>query len=134
MSTLSQIRTALADLLTAQLGDVYVYRYAPDTVQAPCVIVFLPELVDLRESRTAGTRRYVLPLQLRVQRVNAETANDALDELLDQVIDGLLADVTLYGTVDSLDPYQADTFGLVEVDNGIEYLACNLHVEVLAQA
>ncbi len=131
MSTLGDIRAALAGVIRAAVPSVNVYAYAVDTFVAPAVIVFRPDQVDYREAFDTTSKRYVLPVQIRVQRIVPEAADDQLDELIDEVVAALLADPTLGERVDSCDVILTDSFGTVTADDGIEYLACNVNVEVL---
>jgi hypothetical protein len=131
MSTLADIRAALAAQIEAHVPDVNVYGFAADNQVVPCVVIFRPDSIDFRETFGTTGKRYLLPVQLRVQRVSDSAADDAIDALIDAVTDAIFDDPTLGGVVDSADVVIVDQFGLVTADAGIEYLACNINVEVV---
>ena len=130
MSTLADIRNALAAQISASTTGVNVRNHMADNIAPPAVVIFRPEVVSFLESFTPTTKAYSIPLKLVVQRVDPETADNTLDDLLDQVCDAIASDPTLSGVVDCVEARTADQFGTVDVGD-VTYLACDLHVEVI---
>ena len=130
MSALGVIREAIASRLVQDVPDINVYRFAADAPVPPCVVVYRPALIDYREEFGTTAKRYIIPVQCIVQRVDPEAADDALDVLVDDVTAAMFEDRTLGDEVESVDVVTVDNFGLVTVAD-VEYLACNVNLEVI---
>jgi hypothetical protein len=134
MSTLGEIRQAIASVIEDGTDGLYVYPYATVNLLEPAAIVFLPDLVEYRQDigyvSGAPAKRYLIPVQIRVSYANPLPANDALDGWIDVVTAAILQDPSLDGAVETTDVIDVGTFGTVDVDT-ITYLACNVNLEVL---
>ena len=101
----------------------------PSAWQAPCVVVDMPEEIDLRET-FGGARRYVIPLLVILPTSDPRSARNALEEMIGTLTGLIEADPDLGGACDSAVPIDATAPVLQELQ-GVPYLTFNLRVEVL---
>lgn len=101
----------------------------PSSWSAPCVVVDMPEEIDLRET-FGGARRYVLPLLVIIPTSDPRSARLALEEMIGTLTALIEADPQLDGSCDSASPIDVTT-PVVQELQGVPYLTFSLRIEVL---
>lgn len=117
MSTLSDVRTTLADAL-ATIVDLEVYRYIPGSVNSPAAVLWPEAGTDPVTFDQQSDAR--MTVRLFRQLGEMEDAQDDLDDLLDQAANA----VRNVASQVSWDSYGVSKWG------GVQFLTVDLHVDV----
>lgn len=91
MATIADIRSAIKTTVEADLGDVHVYTYVPETVQPRCIVV-VPSSGDAR-TMGRGVVEYIFNLIVVASTADSVAGQTALDEMLQTTGDAVLASI-----------------------------------------
>lgn len=134
MASLTAIRKGLATQL-ATISGLRTFHTDPDKVELPAAVVGPPDDV-LYDETYKDTVCWHLPVRLIVSRWDAARAQDQLDPYVSNtgassVKLAIEADRTLGGVADSTRVVSMRGYGRVSW-NGVDYLGCDFHVEVIS--
>lgn len=128
---LTAIRDALSSQIDTQTSGLRCYARMPGQVQMPAaVVVPAAPYVDRDGSMGRGLAVVRLDVAVIVRLSDLDRAQDQLDDLVDTVVDAILADKTLGGAVDDLHvpTVEAPTDGEL---SGVTVMASAVQVELL---
>lgn len=136
MSTLSQARAAVQSQLASIITGLTVYATIPGTITTPAAIVApdTAQLADYEQVMSSDLVLWYIRVVLLTGMVNLVSAQNIMDDLISttsatSITKGFRADPTLGGQVEWAEVKTAQRYGSVTY-NGIEYLGCELSVEV----
>lgn len=128
--TLADIRAGMGRTIDV-IDGANVYTYPPGSPALPTIVVGWPQEWTI-DSYQRGGPTYVIPVEVLVAFVHAESADTTLMELLDATVAVLRADPSLGATCDDSAPQQVTNIGVVDIDNDRKALAATILVTVFA--
>jgi hypothetical protein len=123
MAELADVRLAIFDALNATGAGVNVYRRRKLDPQMPAFVVGWPQSMDVRAAQGAGIRDYVIDVNIGVQVVDDEGADEELEELIEVAVAAVLLDP-------SWDVQPVTDFGEEILADGRVTMWCRLPVAV----